>query len=379
MPGGVSVPSLNISGTLQTYQLSAAVITTSNLATQNLSANQIVSGTISTSRLGADVITTTNFSAQSISANQITTGTLSANRIYGGQLNGVTIKISDGSPGFTFEVEASGRALIGNMLVGTAVIGSFPDVVSSAGQNTLQMGQGHNLTMQGYFRANGRVANDGATVQVEGIGSSSNNHGFRAIRRNTAGGSIVSSGIVATVGGNSFYSEVGTVGPFTASHDALVLKEIPTEDGMVLEDVTCVRKRGVSDAIFEARPVQGMASKRRAGVVSHRAPLADSLPAALIASLDEDSKPIPADCYAALCERYDLVHMNALGEGQVLVSGANGDIEQGDFITSSGLPGIGMRQDGDGLMTYTIAQARESIHFDSPTDVRLVACYYHCG
>ncbi|MGT2493142.1 hypothetical protein ACU4GD_28190 [Cupriavidus basilensis] len=60
-------------------------------------------------------------------------------------------------------------------------------------------------------------------------------------------------------------------------------------------------------------------------------------------------------------------------------AGANGDIGQGDFISSSGTPGIGMRQDGDCFMCYTIAQARESIHFESPSDIHLVACYYHCG
>lgn len=64
LPGTVAVPALNVTGTIQTSQLSAAVITTSNLATQNLSANQITAGTVSTSRLAADVITTGNFYAQ---------------------------------------------------------------------------------------------------------------------------------------------------------------------------------------------------------------------------------------------------------------------------------------------------------------------------
>lgn len=383
LPDSISVPALSVTGTLQTYQLSAAVVTTANLSAQNISANQIVSGTISTSRLASDVITAGNLSAQNIYATQVVAGSFAGKTFTGGTFSGVsiigsaTIQIPN-CVEFYQNRAAFDVGLFCNM--GAIFVGQAGQPnTSTEGANGILMIAGYNFQSAGYVTMTGRAQNNKATLTVEAVPGTSDAHAARCMRRNAVGGTITASGIVATVGGNSFYSETGTVGPFTASHDALVRKEIPTELGMVLEDLVCVRKRGISDAIFEVRPVQGAASKRRAGVVSHRAPLAEALPAALIEDFDEDGKPIPVKYYAELCERYDLVKMNAVGEGQVLVSGANGNIHQGDLITSSGLPGIGMRQDGDTFKVYTIAQAREPILFDSPTDVRLVACYYHCG
>ncbi|MGT2453797.1 hypothetical protein ACU4GI_11050 [Cupriavidus basilensis] len=384
LPGTVAVPALNVTGTIQTTQLSAAVVTTLNLSTQNLSANQIVSGTINTSRLAADVITTGNFYAQTINASQINAGTMSASRIYGGILSGAQLDISTPSGlanGYYFRVNDVGYLDCGLAIIGALIIGSSNNT-STAGVTGFQMAGGFNLVNNGYVNFNGRPQNNGATLTVRGQGSSTNNHAGRFFYQLNDAAVIKSAVVLGSPGGYSVYTENGTVGPFTASHDALIPKHIPTEEGMVLEDVACVRKRSISDTIFEVRPVQGMACKRRAGVVSGRRALSGSIPAALIAGyvLDGDEQiPYPVDEWADLCERYDLVMMNAVGEGQILVCGANGDIEHGDFISSSGTPGIGMRQDGAGLMNYTIAQARESIHFESPSDVRLAACYYHCG
>lgn len=76
-----SLPANLISGTIQTSQLSASVITTGNLSAQNISANQITAGTLSTDRLSSNVITTGNLSAQSIRASQINVGQLTASQI----------------------------------------------------------------------------------------------------------------------------------------------------------------------------------------------------------------------------------------------------------------------------------------------------------
>ena len=77
---------------------------------------------------------------------------------------------------------------------------------------------------------------------------------------------------------------------------------------------------------------------------------------------------------------------NALGEGQILVTDAGGNIETGDYICSSDRYGHGMRQDDDLLHNYTVAKATEALSFDSvPVDPELgyksilIACTYHCG
>lgn len=386
LPGSVSVPALSVTGTLQTYQLSAAVVTTANLSAQNISANQIVSGTISTSRLASDVITAGNLSAQNIYASQVVAGSFAGKTFTGGTFSGVSI-IGSATIQIPNCVELYSNYASFNVAVFFPAGGVFvgpagtPDT-SISGVSGVTLIAGYNFYSSGYVTMKGRAQNNRSTLWVESFPGTSEAHAIWGIRRNAnseSDASITAAGIVGSASGHSFYTYRGTVGPFTASHDALIPKDVPTEMGMVLEDVSCIARKGISDALFSVRPVHGVTSKRRAGVVSSRRPLSEFVPAALCGGFDDKGRAIKPEAWGELCAKYDHVTMNAVGEGHVLVCGANGDIEQGDFITSSGLPGIGMRQDGDGLMAYTIAQARESIHFDSPTDVRLVACYYHCG
>lgn len=47
---------------------------------------------------------------------------------------------------------------------------------------------------------------------------------------------------------------------------------------------------------------------------------------------------------------------NALGEGGIWVSNKNGNLENGDYITSSTIPGYGQKQDDDILRNYTVAK-----------------------
>jgi len=74
-----------------------------------------------------------------------------------------------------------------------------------------------------------------------------------------------------------------------------------------------------------------------------------------------------------------VIHVNALGEGQINVCGEGGDLLKGDLIVSSSTPGKGMRQSDDLVRSYTVAKARENVTFSGPTDVKMVACIYLCG
>ena len=47
---------------------------------------------------------------------------------------------------------------------------------------------------------------------------------------------------------------------------------------------------------------------------------------------------------------------NAIGEGGIWVSNKNGNLENGDYITSSTIPGYGQRQNDDILKNYTVAK-----------------------
>jgi len=50
------------------------------------------------------------------------------------------------------------------------------------------------------------------------------------------------------------------------------------------------------------------------------------------------------------------VYINSVGEGAIWVSDCNGDLESGDYITSSSIKGYGMKQDEPMLMNFTVAK-----------------------
>jgi hypothetical protein len=77
---------------------------------------------------------------------------------------------------------------------------------------------------------------------------------------------------------------------------------------------------------------------------------------------------------------------NALGDGLILVTDQGGDIRIGDYITTSDLPGYGMKQNDDLIHNYTVAKATDTVDWSKvPVDTRwgfkwkLVSCTYHGG
>ena len=73
-------------------------------------------------------------------------------------------------------------------------------------------------------------------------------------------------------------------------------------------------------------------------------------------------------------------------EGLILVTDTNGDIANGDWITTSTRAGHGQRQDSDLRQSHTAAKATESVNWDD-IDVdpetgfkwMLITCTYHAG
>ena len=86
--------------------------------------------------------------------------------------------------------------------------------------------------------------------------------------------------------------------------------------------------------------------------------------------------------------------INSLGEGGIWVCNINGNLENGDFITSCEIPGYGMKQDDDLMHSYTVAKITCDCDFDLASTTYLcqefefngatyrkafVGCTYHCG
>lgn len=86
--------------------------------------------------------------------------------------------------------------------------------------------------------------------------------------------------------------------------------------------------------------------------------------------------------------------INAVGEGGIWVTNTSGSIFNGDYITSSEVPGLGCRQGDDIMRSYTVAKATQDCAFDLNSPAydceefvhngvtyrrAFIGCTYHCG
>ncbi|GAH65138.1 unnamed protein product, partial [marine sediment metagenome] len=78
--------------------------------------------------------------------------------------------------------------------------------------------------------------------------------------------------------------------------------------------------------------------------------------------------PIPEDHWYQAQETERFATVNALGEGRVWVCNINGEIEAGDYITTSSVPGYGQKQYDNLLRSCTLGKAIEAVDWDSVTE-----------
>ncbi|HFD81041.1 MAG TPA: hypothetical protein ENK05_11735 [Gammaproteobacteria bacterium] len=218
-------------------------------------------------------------------------------------------------------------------------------------------------------------------------GSSSSNlgaYGYSDTSIGLKGRSRDDKGVLGEGATYDFYANGSGVnyGPFTGAHDGLI-KDPDIELGDIVVDVRLVRSSNISNAIFEVAPSSQKAQKTAVGVCVFTSDLNErNIPAALLdqdAERDEDGQLPPVQGFEQIAAEYDLISFNALGEGHINVCGEGGDIEAGDYICTSSMPGKGMRQDDDLYHNYTVARARAPVTFDSPDEVKQVPCIYLCG
>jgi len=78
------------------------------------------------------------------------------------------------------------------------------------------------------------------------------------------------------------------------------------------------------------------------------------------------------DAYGRVISKFDKesgdtrIFINSLGEGAVWVVNTNGNLESGDYITTSNVAGYGQRQDDDILHNYTVAKITMDCDFNPP-------------
>jgi hypothetical protein len=160
-------------------------------------------------------------------------------------------------------------------------------------------------------------------------------------------------------GGNgyAFYANTGTYGSFTGAHDVLV-------DKGTLANF----KLGLLIS------VTGDAKHRQ--YENGNQDLSTTLPTVKLAATRNDNKLIgvfvgqhtPDDYWYTLQEGEQIAIVNALGDGRVWVSNINGEVNAGDYITSSEIPGYGMKQEDDVLHSYTLGKAIEDVDWSKVTE-----------
>lgn len=220
-------------------------------------------------------------------------------------------------------------------------------------------------------------------VRGEASNTGGSNHGVRGL--NTGGSGTA--GLIGAANGFDFYADGGgtNYGPFTGTHDALTELADTFTVGDIVIDTQVIRRNGISSTITLVKVSTTPNQKAALGVVcAEPRPLTDSHPAAYVKGFEEDPESksyvqVMQPYYEPDCQVYNIMAVNALGEGQINVCGEGGDIQAGDLIVTSSIPGKGMKQADDIVRAITVAKARESVTFSSPTEVKQIACIYLCG
>lgn len=349
-----------VSGTLVADQVAAGTMTGSTIRTSSGSTRVELSAATNQMIAYIGGVQKVKIGGTSDAYVYVEGGTLPGIWAVGGAGAAIVGSNSLGNSGVEGRATGSGAAIRGySISTGSGVYGSCDSSgIAVRGDNT---GSGH----AGKFVGPSGV--DGA-VYVQNNGTNSSSSAIKATNGNNSATASIAAGTWAV------YANVGNIGPFTGSHDALVYPDFPGVLGDIVFDYEVVARNGVSDAITLVGLTQTSGQKDVVGIVATLgARLADGhIPAAFIG--DED----PAYISSVFSNRH-IIQINSLGEGQINVCGEGGDIEAGDLIVSSSLAGKGMRQSDDIVRSATVAKSREAVTFDSPTQVKQIACIYLCG
>lgn len=194
---------------------------------------------------------------------------------------------------------------------------------------------------------------------------------------------------VPTGKGSSYFG--GVVVPFTAAHDGLISDYAAVVPGDIIVDMEVLKHIDISNSIVRMEASIEPNQKGVVGVCNEifAEPPQDWQPSApvqdYVYAMDEDisARPKPSTYdnagYFPIPEGMRVLHVNAIGEGLINVCGEGGNIEKGDLIVTSSIPGKGMRQADDIVRNITVAKARETVQFEYSTQVKQIACIYMCG
>lgn len=297
--------------------------------------------------------------------------------IVGAGINGGTIRIGTGATpsGNAFEITSAGVVYADNLF--SHIVRSELSTTDSAYEDGSAVQGVVNNSSTAYSKI-------GVFGVVSALSPTSYGHGLKGGNYKVATSSI---GIVGTYLGYDFYAAGAATnyGPFTGAHDALMTPDqyAATELGDIVYDYQCIVKKNLSNTLFEVKVTDSAEHPAVVGVLVVKKELVgQNIPAALIESetyVDEKTVTTYNPILATIQNEYYSVNVNAVGEGMINVCGEGGDIQAGDLIVSSSIPGKGMKQSDNVVRSVTVAKARENMTFAGASDIKQVACIYLCG
>jgi len=155
------------------------------------------------------------------------------------------------------------------------------------------------------------------------------------------------------IGNITFSGGTTSYNTFTANHDAQIPDEF-NEKGYAYGTLMCLKAiknnpERTHQVDYFVEPSDKPYNKKVFGIYSHKH-----------------------------ADKENLHAIFALGDGHILVVPEGGNIEVGDYLTSSSKEGRAMKQDDDLLHSYTIAKATEAVDWKSESDdSKLISCTYH--
>jgi microcystin-dependent protein/cytoskeletal protein CcmA (bactofilin family) len=344
--------------------------------------------------IGGGTLTSTAISGVSIDGSTFTGGTIRTSatnprvemsaasndfRVYNSS-GTVSVRMG-GTNNFGATLSALGTASQGPTITGTN------DGAPGVRGNATGLGEGvYGSSVNGY----GVLGESSSSEAVRGVATvkGGGNHGVRGLNTNGYAAGQNSAGLVGAANGYNFYADGASpldYGTFTGVHDALSELADTFTIGDIVIDIEIIVHSSVSSTISLVKTSTTPNQRAALGVVSMEPrPLSDFAPKAYIQGWGEDPitkkyGQIILPCYKDHSKIYNLLAVNALGEGQINVCGENGDIEAGDLIVTSSIPGKGMKQADDIVRSYTVARSREAVTFSSPTEVKMIACIFLSG
>ncbi len=372
-----------IAGTTLTTAPGPNSVGTTELQNGAVTSSKISVGSLSAISANIGSVTAGSITSVSISSSSIASASISGGSIDGTTVTGSLVRTSSSSTRVEMDSSANQLAVYrgGSQVarIGASASGSFLGVMSvfdTGGTNgVFSYSTGGSASAVQAFRS-------GSGNAFSGINDSSAAGADVVRAENTAGG-IGFLGVGPAAGGYGVYANRGGYGPFTGAHDALIRRADAAQPGDIVCDLRILVRLGWDDTLSEVTLASEVRQAGAVGVVSTRRPMD--------AEGEFASLPLPRNGDKAtflrrwLAGRFDRLRVNGVGEGQVAVCGRGGDIQRGDLICSSDMPGKGQRQNtrsgrrDNTQRAFTVARAREAVTFENPDDVRRVACIYLCG